>query len=229
MTRLLALALVGQLLACVSDDFADGQFLCDPEGGPEQCPDGLQCALDQRCRRLRSCATLPHSPGLAESVSQGDKDVAWLNLDRLTVPDGSRVTTGGGLAPGQSTQRLVASAFELTLPPDAGITGIQVTIKKDTLGSGTVVDLEVRLARAGAPAPLDLAEHEPWPYQQDRTALYDGALWGAEWTPQELNAPDFAVWLRGKNVDSVERAAPRVDHIAVTVSYTSFVCPAEGE
>ncbi len=36
--------------ACVSAGFTDGQFLCDPEGGDDQCPDGQQCAPDGRCR-----------------------------------------------------------------------------------------------------------------------------------------------------------------------------------
>ncbi|MBW2453318.1 MAG: hypothetical protein JRI68_02355 [Deltaproteobacteria bacterium] len=38
------------LEACVRTGFTDGQFLCDPHGGGEQCPEGQQCAPDGRCR-----------------------------------------------------------------------------------------------------------------------------------------------------------------------------------
>jgi hypothetical protein len=36
--------------ACVSSDFADGQFLCDPAGNAS-CPPDMMCAADGTCRR----------------------------------------------------------------------------------------------------------------------------------------------------------------------------------
>ena len=38
-------------LGCVSDDFVDGQFLCNPSVPDDSCPPGLRCAADGRCRR----------------------------------------------------------------------------------------------------------------------------------------------------------------------------------
>jgi hypothetical protein len=37
-------------VACVSSDFAEGQFLCDAAAGEDACPPGLRCAADGRCR-----------------------------------------------------------------------------------------------------------------------------------------------------------------------------------
>lgn len=40
---------------CVSEDFAEGQFTCSTVGASDECPDGLVCAEDLRCRsRLQS-------------------------------------------------------------------------------------------------------------------------------------------------------------------------------
>jgi hypothetical protein len=39
------------VIACVVDEqFDDGQFLCDPKGGSDECPDGLSCGVDGVCR-----------------------------------------------------------------------------------------------------------------------------------------------------------------------------------
>ena len=45
-----AAVVAGALGACVSSDFAEGQFLCDPSRGEGTCPPGLRCAADGRCR-----------------------------------------------------------------------------------------------------------------------------------------------------------------------------------
>lgn len=37
-------------VGCVDVEFADGQFLCDPAAGAEQCPDGQSCFVDGVCR-----------------------------------------------------------------------------------------------------------------------------------------------------------------------------------
>jgi hypothetical protein len=46
------LALMATLIAssCVDDDFADGQFLCSPTGGTDECPPGMKCDASGRCR-----------------------------------------------------------------------------------------------------------------------------------------------------------------------------------
>ncbi|MBK7585261.1 MAG: hypothetical protein IPI67_34365 [Myxococcales bacterium] len=37
--------------SCVVDEsFDDGQFLCDPTGGEAECPEGMSCSTDGRCR-----------------------------------------------------------------------------------------------------------------------------------------------------------------------------------
>lgn len=46
-------SLLGGLLlaACVvSEEFDDAQFLCDPQGGDDECPSGMSCSADGLCR-----------------------------------------------------------------------------------------------------------------------------------------------------------------------------------
>jgi hypothetical protein len=40
--------------ACVDDEFDEGQFLCAPGAGEQECPPGLSCAADGRCRKPAS-------------------------------------------------------------------------------------------------------------------------------------------------------------------------------
>ncbi|MFO0564753.1 MAG: hypothetical protein U0263_03775 [Polyangiaceae bacterium] len=44
------LLLFGPFVACVSSDFADGQYTCKTPGSKSECPDGFVCAADLRCR-----------------------------------------------------------------------------------------------------------------------------------------------------------------------------------
>ena len=49
--------------SCVVDEsFSDGQFLCDPQGGADECPEGMKCSLDGRCR---------HSPAKTDGGTGG--------------------------------------------------------------------------------------------------------------------------------------------------------------
>lgn len=53
--------------SCVVDeDFADAQFLCDPKGGSDECPEGMSCSLDGRCRHS------PASPDGGAGTGGGD-------------------------------------------------------------------------------------------------------------------------------------------------------------
>lgn len=50
-TLLSPLLLAAVLAAsCVDDDFTDGQFLCSPTGGADECPPGMKCDASGLCR-----------------------------------------------------------------------------------------------------------------------------------------------------------------------------------
>jgi hypothetical protein len=49
------------LAACVDDDFADGQFLCSPSGGADECPPEMSCDQEGRCRRSADPACKPRA------------------------------------------------------------------------------------------------------------------------------------------------------------------------
>jgi hypothetical protein len=57
MVSLVSLSLLAT--ACVDDDFADGQFLCSPSGGADECPPDMTCGVDGRCRRAADPACKP--------------------------------------------------------------------------------------------------------------------------------------------------------------------------
>ncbi len=69
----LSLLLVTMLVAsCVVDeDFDDGHFLCDPGGGEDECPEGLRCAQDGRCRKSLSLPDGSAGTGGKDSGADG--------------------------------------------------------------------------------------------------------------------------------------------------------------
>jgi len=76
----MALAGAFAAVACVVDEsFPDGQFLCDPKGGGDECPAGLKCTPQGTCR---------HSTALIDGGG----------------PDSCFPTTCGALAPKCGTQ-----------------------------------------------------------------------------------------------------------------------------
>lgn len=56
-------------LACVEEDFADGQFLCSPTGGADECPPGMSCGKDGLCRTPAKPSDAQCTPRSCESVS----------------------------------------------------------------------------------------------------------------------------------------------------------------
>ena len=62
------------LLACVSSDFADGVYACEPIANPA-CPPGLVCAGDGRCRVSASAGAEGGEDRLATSDASADAPV----------------------------------------------------------------------------------------------------------------------------------------------------------
>lgn len=55
--RFAVVGVVLSLAACVDDRFDDGQFLCNPKGGNDECPAEMVCGGDGRCSRQPASGT----------------------------------------------------------------------------------------------------------------------------------------------------------------------------
>ncbi len=119
-----------------------------------------------------------------------------------------------------NTNFLAASNFGLAVPPDSTITGITVRVGRhasDNLNDDYATDNQVKLVSPSLDVSTDHAAASHWP-TSDAVATYGGDLWGSEWTSDDVNDPDFTVWLSA-NVNFNVTAF--VDYISVTVSYVA--------
>ncbi len=116
---------------------------------------------------------------------------------------------------------LQATGFGFSIPEDATISGIQVTVGRYSQ-NGDVRDFSVRLLKEGSVAGSDKATGTYWP-GTEVPAVYGGAsdLWEVSWTPADINSGSFGTRVSGQNGSFSARVA-YVDYITITVTY---ICP----
>lgn len=280
-----ALAVVS---SCVVDEsFDDGQFLCDPNGGDGECPDGMRCSLDGRCRHSAAkldggtggkdgggdgscfpttCSTLAPKcgdldDGCGSTVTCGCSspytcggsgkpgecgctkqqaatrfadaifeqkitgNAAWTNLGNASASDDKWATTASALDASKTTNLLKASAFGFTLPANAKVLGVEVSIERSaTSSASSLKDAEVRLLVKGSPLTSNGAKNVAWA-TADWSAKYGTAteLWGATSIAKaDVEAADFGVSL---SVTASATDTPRVDAVSITVHFEDPACP----
>ena len=156
--------------------------------------------------------TGPLYPSVAANVnpgypSQGD----WTNVNNVFVPDG--VFSDGDISSGgKSTGALQATGYGFTIPSTAIIDGIYVEFlrKGNTAATGGLGLLKAGTA-VGTPKTGDF-----WP----ATAAWFGYggptdLWGATWTPSDINNANFGTSLSVYNTHGGGSAS--VDALRITV------------
>jgi hypothetical protein len=117
---------------------------------------------------------------------------------------------------------LLLDDFRLEVPAAAEIRGITVTVRRAGGGPNEAVDAGVRLIKGGVMGQSDRSSPMPWSGPELSNVDYGGAtdLWGATWTPEDVNAPDFGVALSAAYTQSAGNGRAYVDIVYVTVSYT---------
>lgn len=144
--------------SCVVDEsFEDGQFLCDPSGGEGECPEGLRCAVDGRCRKGLSASGGTGGkdggpdgscfPTTCQTLAPkcGDLDDGCGNT--LTCGCTAPFTCGGGAKPGecgcskqQSKTRPADAVFEAKVTGNVAWTGVSEAAQSDDKWATAALD-----------------------------------------------------------------------------------------
>jgi hypothetical protein len=167
----------------------------------------------------------PNSGGTFASVDIGSQSVHWINPGNAATSDNAYATTINALNPGQGTHWLQATNFGFSIPSGATILGIQaeaeISADQGPIGhAGYLVDRTVKLIKGGVVVGTD-HRGDDWP-TSDAYRVYGGAgdLWGATWTPADINAANFGIALSAINRDpQLAVYGIRIDHIRMTVYY----------
>jgi hypothetical protein len=146
----------------------------------------------------------PTSP---TTVSEQGSGAVWTNPSNLVSPSAFATVTG-------SSQTLLANGTGLTVPSDATITGISVTLKAGYSGAGTSI-LTLQLATSGfavgTPVTFPIGSSVA-PYTKG-SSMYQ---WGTTFTPATVNGNVLGILLNTTGSGNFS-----ADALTVTVYYTT--------
>ncbi|MCI0352275.1 MAG: hypothetical protein L0Z53_22890 [Acidobacteriales bacterium] len=127
-------------------------------------------------------------------------------------------------ATGSPTSTLSATNYGFTLPSDATVTGIELSIERHDVGffGGGFRDLLVSLIRAGIIEGANKATATQWP-DSDEIATYGSSndLWTLAFTAAQVNSSQFGAALRAESIGGGFAISAHVDHMQLTVHYTT--------
>ncbi len=147
----------------------------------------------------------------------------WANPGYITADDTNyaSVNLSGSIL---TSGYLEGVNYGFNIPSNATITGIVVTIGRHESGTRVgyfdVRDSTVRLLKAGVITGNNkAASGTEWPTSPPVAASYGSTsdLWGATWTPEDINASNFGVVL--SVITDVNRIA-YVDYMQISITYT---------
>ncbi|HZG51695.1 MAG TPA: hypothetical protein VEZ40_06135 [Pyrinomonadaceae bacterium] len=142
----------------------------------------------------------------------------WDDIDFMGAADDSPATCALTYF---ESEIVTLSDFGFTIPPEATIDGVVVTIRRSQSGAGSACkDQTVQLYKSGV-VGANKASALNWPSFLAE-AVYGGAsdLWGMTLTPSEVNDAAFRVKFKVVD-DNGDGVTVYVDYISVTVHYTA--------
>lgn len=168
--------------------------------------------------------------GATAGSCNGSTTFCWTSPGNITANDGvnAQVALGGST----SSNELQGTNFGFAIPAGSTINGITVEIKKQAVsGSGNPTDVDVTILKGGVATGTNLGHTgagNGW-LTAGGIDTYGGSstLWGATWTPADINASNFGVQISCTEWVGLPATAG-VDFIRITITYTPPAAPAAG-
>ncbi len=170
----------------------------------------------------------PNSPGTMADVDNGG-DGTWSNVDNAKTSNDSYALANIGNV--EDTHYLKATNFGFSIPEGVTIDGIVVEVEKwnNPTGPRNCVDQIVSIVKAddsvGAENKADTVTN--YPISDPNTYVSYGAnnnLWSEAWEYSDINNSNFGMVITSEDSGGpFGNARPSVDHIRITVYYTSAV------
>lgn len=121
---------------------------------------------------------------------------------------------------GLTVHYLKATNFSFSIPSGATIDGIVVEVEKAKSGSGTITDARARIVKGGTIGSTDKSNASAWPTSDTYTTYGSPSdVWGDSWASGDINASNFGFAISA--VSSGSSATASVDHIRITINYTT--------
>lgn len=158
---------------------------------------------------------------------------AWGSPENAASSNNVRASAGIllGVFSSANSNYLIATGFGFSIPSYASVCGVEVMVEKSAGGLGlgsSIIDNAVYLVKGGGVTGSNQASGSSWS-ASDGLATYggSGSLWGATWTPAEINSGDFGLAFSARlrtGVLSLTQHA-QIDNISIVVHYFTTVLP----
>jgi len=145
-------------------------------------------------------------------------DTAFVNPTRAQGVPNAVAATASVIA-GQTSKYLHCTNFSFSIPADASVVGIGLTVTRKASLSSTISDHTIQMIKAGSRVGTNAPAAFTWSSVAFTDAPYGGGadLWGTTWTPAEVNASTFGMAIRVSCATSSDTAS--VDAVKITVYY----------
>ncbi|MFA6300726.1 MAG: immunoglobulin-like domain-containing protein [Candidatus Paceibacterota bacterium] len=167
---------------------------------------------------------LPHDAGVG--ATGGGSGTAWVNPGYVVADDTNYATAILNLY--GSSESLNATNYGFSIPAGATIDGIQVSIMRKSsslLAGNSIIDKSVRLIKNGSVVGDNKKNSTHWATSMTAVGYGGyGDLWGATWTPADINASNFGVAFSVETESLLDRTAS-VDYVQMSVFYTADTTP----
>lgn len=162
----------------------------------------------------------PNNAGTGANLT-GVGTTAWSNPGNITSAGTPFATVAPG--PGGTSNYLLASNYGFSIPDNAIINGIQLTIRRSsTQSAGTGNrDNQVRLFKNNNLEATNKSVGGVYPTGLTNQSYGNATdLWGSTWTAADINNAGFGAALSVNNTRFLGAATATVDFMQITVTYT---------
>lgn len=184
----------------------------------------LLAALLALCSPLASAQSVVASPTNCVNVN-GSGTQAWSNAAQAETSDNNYATAS--LNDGQVSESLQCKGYGFSIPSNATIIGVTVSVERKASSNSRLQDDSVQLIKGGVVQTTNRATTTYYT-TSDTYEDHGGStdLWGTTWTPADINSSNFGVAFAAQKPGGSGGAyTASVDHVRVQVDYTvPFSC-----
>lgn len=180
------------------------------------CPNTYTILGTSPCVAVPGLVTVTGNPGTCVSTA-GIGTVAWAPTPTTNVNLSDNIfataTVNG------TTQYLKCTGYGFAIPTNATILGITVNLERKSSSASRTTDGAMRLVKAGVIGTVDRSKPTVYTTADVIEAHGNSAdLWGAAWTPADINSSLFGAAFAAKTTRS---RTVSVDHLPISVSYST--------
>lgn len=117
---------------------------------------------------------------------------------------------------------LNATNFGFSIPSGSTINGIKAEVERSGSATTALIDNSVKIIKGGLISGNEMASATSWPTADAYAAYGDSNnLWGLTWAVSDVNSSNFGLAVSARDPEGIIGATANIDHIRITVYYTS--------